>query len=66
LTKLYNKNIFGARLIIKGKFEVDTITVRVPTHIKEKLLEMANKDSRGLSNYLLLILTNHVINKDKK
>ena len=39
--------------------------MRVPTHIKEKLVEMAIEDSRGLSNYVSLALTEHVTNKVK-
>jgi len=44
---------------------VETITVRVPTHIKEGLGQLAKDDSRGVSNYLCMILTKHVVDQNK-
>jgi hypothetical protein len=38
---------------------MENVNVRMPTHIKKELAKKAEEDARSLSNYLLLIITEH-------
>jgi predicted transcriptional regulator len=49
--------------MIENKENKDTtITIRISTELKKKLEQMASKESRSLSNYIVYLL-NKAINK---
>lgn len=41
-------------------------SLRIPEHIHEKLKALADKDSRGLNNYIIKALEEHVNKMEQK
>lgn len=39
---------------------METVNIRIPERLKEKLAKLAEVEDRSLSNYLAVVLKNHV------
>lgn len=52
--------------IMAAQNKMATIAFRIETELKERLIEEAKKDRRNLSQYIQILIVNHLDNSEAK